>query len=181
MNFADTSHILGETWFLFFLILVLYTVVNIFADRGLALLNNISVGWHLLGVAVIIGLLVFVPDHHQSASFVFGERINNSGLHRRLDQQPRLLVPGAADRLPADDVHADRLRRLGAHRRGDAGRRDGGRPGRLALGLLLGGDRLVRAAGVPVRRQRRQGRQRRGRLRRARSSPPRSTPGPRSW
>ena len=30
---------------------------------------------------MIIGLLVFVPDDHQSASFVFGERINNSGLH----------------------------------------------------------------------------------------------------
>ncbi len=44
-------------------------------------MNNISVGWHVLGVAVIIGLLVFVPDDHQSASFVFGERINNSGLH----------------------------------------------------------------------------------------------------
>ena len=65
INFADTQHILGETWFLFFLILVLYTLVNIFADRFLALLNNISVGWHLLGVAVVIGLLIFVPDDHQ--------------------------------------------------------------------------------------------------------------------
>ena len=55
--------------------------LNIFGDRVLALLNNISVGWHLLGVAIIIGLLVFVPDDHQSASFVFGERINNTGLH----------------------------------------------------------------------------------------------------
>ena len=55
--------------------------MNIFGDRVLALMNNISVGWHVLGVAVIIGLLVFVPDDHQSASFVFGERINNSGLH----------------------------------------------------------------------------------------------------
>jgi amino acid transporter len=53
--------------------------VNIFADRILALMNNISVGWHVLGVAVVIGLLVFVPDDHQSASFVFGERINNNG------------------------------------------------------------------------------------------------------
>jgi amino acid transporter len=35
----------------------------------------------VLGVAVVIALLVFVPDDHQSASFVFGERINNSGLH----------------------------------------------------------------------------------------------------
>ena len=81
INFGDTEHILGETWLLFFLILVLYTVVNIFADRILALMNNISVGWHLLGVAIIIGLLVFVPDDHQDLSFVFGERINNSGLH----------------------------------------------------------------------------------------------------
>jgi amino acid transporter len=81
VNFGDSEHILGEQFLLFTLILVLYTLVNIFADRGLALMNNISVGWHVLGVAVVIGLLVFVPDDHQSASFVFGERINNSGLH----------------------------------------------------------------------------------------------------
>src|SRR5215204_4395908 len=81
MNFADSAHVLSETWLLFFLILVVYTVANIFGDQILALANNISVGWHILGVAVIIALLVFVPDDHQSASFVFGERINNSGLH----------------------------------------------------------------------------------------------------
>src|ERR687894_338377 len=79
INFGDGESILGETWALFFLIMVLYTLVNIFGDRGLALANNISVGWHVLGVAVIIALLVFVPDEHQSASFVFGERINNNG------------------------------------------------------------------------------------------------------
>jgi amino acid transporter len=79
VNFADDVHILSETWLLYFLILAFYTVVNIFADRILALMNNISVGWHVLGVAVVIALLVFVPDDHQSASFVFGERINNNG------------------------------------------------------------------------------------------------------
>jgi amino acid transporter len=79
INFGDTVHVLAETWLLFFLILVLYTLLNIFGDRILALLNNISVGWHVLGVAVVIGLLVFVPSDHQSASFVFGERINNNG------------------------------------------------------------------------------------------------------
>jgi amino acid transporter len=79
LNFADTNHVLRETWILFALILILYTVVNIFADRFLALLNNISVGWHLLGVAVIIGLLIFVPDHHQSAKFVFTQRFNSNG------------------------------------------------------------------------------------------------------
>jgi amino acid transporter len=79
INFGDDKHILGETWFLFVLILVLYTLVNIFADRFLALMNNVSVGWHLLGVALIIGLLLFVPDHHQDAGFVFGHRLNNNG------------------------------------------------------------------------------------------------------
>jgi amino acid transporter len=79
INFGDTKHILAETWLLFFIILALYTLVNIFADRFLALMNNISVGWHLIGVAVVIGLLIFVPSHHQSLSFVFGQRINNNG------------------------------------------------------------------------------------------------------
>jgi amino acid transporter len=79
VNFGDSSHILGETWVLFAIILVLYTVVNIFADRFLALMNNVSVGWHVFGVAVIIGILIFVPDHHQSAKFVFTHRINLNG------------------------------------------------------------------------------------------------------
>jgi amino acid transporter len=79
MDFAAGDNILGDTFILFLVILALVTTLNIFGDRALAILNNISVGWHVLGVAVIIGLLIFVPDDHQSASFVFGERINNSG------------------------------------------------------------------------------------------------------
>jgi amino acid transporter len=79
INFGDSKHILGETFLLYVLILVLYTMVNIFADSFLALMNNISVGWHLVGVAVVIGLLVFVPSHHQSIGWVFGHRINNNG------------------------------------------------------------------------------------------------------
>jgi amino acid transporter len=83
INFATTNPktILHETWLLFFIILVGYTIVNIFADRLLAIFNNISVGWHVLGVLVIIGLVIFVPTHHQSASFVFGQRLNNTGFH----------------------------------------------------------------------------------------------------
>src|SRR5919201_3519233 len=75
INFGDAAHVLPEIWLLFFIILCLYTLVNIFADRILALMNNISVGWHLLGVAAIIALLVFVPSHHQDAGFVFGHLI----------------------------------------------------------------------------------------------------------
>lgn len=83
INFATSNPktILHETWLLFLLILIGYTVVNIFADRLLAIFNNISVGWHVLGVLAIIGLVIFVPSHHQSASFVFGQRLNNTGFH----------------------------------------------------------------------------------------------------
>jgi amino acid transporter len=79
INFGDSSHILSETFLLFLIILVAVTALNVLADPLLAMLNNVSVGWHVLGVAVIIGLLVFVPDNHQDAGFVFGERINNNG------------------------------------------------------------------------------------------------------
>jgi amino acid transporter len=79
VNFGDTKHILSETFLLFIIILIAYTVLNVFADRGLAILNNISVGWHVLGVLVIIALLIFVPDHHQSVGDVFSKRVNNVG------------------------------------------------------------------------------------------------------
>ena len=83
INFAtaNTSTILHETFLLFLIILLLYTVVNIFADRALGLFNNVSVGWHVIGVLVIIGLVAFVPSHHQSVSFVFGQRLNNTGFN----------------------------------------------------------------------------------------------------
>jgi amino acid transporter len=79
IDFGDTEHILGETFLLFVIILGLYTLVNIFADSLLGLINNISVGWHLLGVAVIIAILIIVPDHHQNADFVFTQTFNNNG------------------------------------------------------------------------------------------------------
>src|SRR5262249_41759546 len=69
---------LHHTFVLFLLILVLYTGVNIFADKLLGMFNNISVWWHVLGVLLIIGILAFVPDHHKDAGFVFGQLQNNT-------------------------------------------------------------------------------------------------------
>jgi amino acid transporter len=81
VNFGDSVHVISETFLLYVIILVLYTLINIFWDPILGLLNNISVGWHVLGVAAVIAILIFVPDNHQSASFVFGHKINNTGFH----------------------------------------------------------------------------------------------------
>ena len=79
LNFADSNHVLAETFVLFVLILAAHAVMNIFNTHLLAQINNVSVWWHVVGVVVIIALLVFVPDHHQNADFVFTERFNNSG------------------------------------------------------------------------------------------------------
>jgi amino acid transporter len=37
------------------------------------------VWWHLIGVLVIVGVLIFVPAKHQDASFVFGSFVNQTG------------------------------------------------------------------------------------------------------
>ena len=78
INFADAVS-LEEIFALFVVILALHAMINIFSSHLVALFNNISVFWHCVGVLVIIGILIIVPDNHQSADFVFTERINNSG------------------------------------------------------------------------------------------------------
>jgi amino acid transporter len=79
VNFGDDLHILPETFLLYAAILVLHALINIFSSPLVALFNNISVFWHVIGVMVVIAILIFVPDKHQSLDFVFTERINNSG------------------------------------------------------------------------------------------------------
>ena len=79
INFGDEVHILEEVFLLFALILLIHTAVNIFRTHLLSMVNSISVWWHVFGVLAIVLVLVFVPDTHQSVSFVFGHRINNSG------------------------------------------------------------------------------------------------------
>ena len=146
--------------------MVFYTVVNIFGDRGLALMNNISVGWHLLGVAVVIGLLVFVPDDHQSASFVFGERINNSGLHDGSTSNLGfwvLVLPIGFLLTMYTQTGYDASAHTAEETRGAA---ISAAQGVWRSVFWSRRDRLVRPAGVPVRRQRRRGRERRGGLRR---------------
>ena len=78
-NFGDSEHVLGETFGLFVLFLTIHALINIYSSPLVARINNVSVGWHVVGVAIIIAILIIVPDSHQSADFVFTERINNSG------------------------------------------------------------------------------------------------------
>jgi amino acid transporter len=54
-------------------------LINLFNIRITAGLNTISAYWHMIGVAFIVIVLIIVPDHHQSLSYVFTETVNNSG------------------------------------------------------------------------------------------------------
>ena len=77
-GYAD-SYSLTRVFILFVVILVLAATANIFSGHLLAIVNNISVWWHVAGAAIVILVLIVVPDTHQSIDFVFTERINNSG------------------------------------------------------------------------------------------------------
>jgi amino acid transporter len=51
-------------------------VLNTFSIRLVSLLNNVSVYWHLIGVAIIVVVLFWAPSSHshQSLSFLFGSK-----------------------------------------------------------------------------------------------------------
>jgi amino acid permease (GABA permease) len=68
-----------HTIVLFGAILVLHGLLNTLGVDLVAKLSDISVWWHIVGVLVIVAVLAFAPDHHQSASFVFGHFVNNTG------------------------------------------------------------------------------------------------------
>jgi amino acid transporter len=70
---------LSRVFWIFVVILALASVLNIFSGHLMAIMNNVSVWWHVAGAAAVVLILLLIPDNHQSLSFVFTERINNSG------------------------------------------------------------------------------------------------------
>jgi amino acid transporter len=78
-NSPDLITFAHGTFFLFLVVIAIHMIVNIAGSHLVARFNSISVWWHVGGVAVILGILIFAPDKHQSVDFVFTERFNNSG------------------------------------------------------------------------------------------------------
>jgi amino acid transporter len=74
---ADYS--LQRVFVIFLVVLAMAALLNIFSGHLMAVLNNVSVWWHVVGAALIVAILVIVPDQHQSLGYVFTERFNNSG------------------------------------------------------------------------------------------------------
>src|SRR5689334_23116727 len=75
----NDNYSLGRVFLIFIGVLILISVLNIFSGHLMAIMNNVSVWWHVAGAAIIVLILVFVPDQHQSFSYVFTERFNNTG------------------------------------------------------------------------------------------------------
>ncbi|MGZ4384447.1 MAG: amino acid permease [Gaiellaceae bacterium] len=75
-TFHSTPH---EIIYVYAAILALHALMNVFSVKLVALLNDVSVWWHVFGVLIIVGFLVFKPTHHQSVSTVFTHTVNNSG------------------------------------------------------------------------------------------------------
>ena len=74
---VSTAH--WVTILIFAGVLLLHGLLNQFGIRLVAMLNDVSVWWHIIGVLIIVGVLIFAPSHHQSASFVFTHTFNGTG------------------------------------------------------------------------------------------------------
>ncbi|BBZ27940.1 amino acid transporter [Mycolicibacterium madagascariense] len=70
---------LTRTFIIFIVILVLSAIINIFSSHLLAVINNVSVWWHVAGAAAVILILILVPEHHASLGDVFAKTVNNTG------------------------------------------------------------------------------------------------------
>ena len=70
---------LKQQFFWFAVLMIFVTVINIFGGHLLAVINNVSVWWHVFGAAAVVGILIFAPTHHQSLKWMFTTQINNSG------------------------------------------------------------------------------------------------------
>src|SRR4051812_11266847 len=73
------DYTLTRVFIIFVIVLALISLLNIFSSHLMAIMNNVSVWWHVVGASAIVLVLILVPDQHQSFSYVFTERFNNSG------------------------------------------------------------------------------------------------------
>ena len=70
----------NETVYALYVVFLLAAcLINVFDVSITSLLNTVSAYWHMAGVAVIVIVLIVVPDHHQSLSYVFTGTANATG------------------------------------------------------------------------------------------------------
>jgi len=70
---------LQRVFIMFIIVLAIVVILNIWGGTIMAKINNVSVWWHVFGAALVILILIILPDSHMSFSDVFSMRVNNSG------------------------------------------------------------------------------------------------------
>jgi len=81
-NFSVTTR--WHTVLIFAIVLFVHGLMNQFGIRLVAILNNVSVWWHLAGVLIIVGAVTFglqAGVHHATPKFVFTGLYNLSGIN----------------------------------------------------------------------------------------------------
>jgi amino acid transporter len=78
-NWFFNGDFIKQQFFWFVVIMISSTILNCFSSAVQALFNKISVWWHVIGVALIIVILILIPNEHQSIKWMFTTKINNSG------------------------------------------------------------------------------------------------------
>jgi amino acid transporter len=110
----STAH--WVTILIYAIVLLVHGLLNQFGIRLVALLNDVSVWWHILGVLVIVSVLAF----RALAAPVGQLRVRALRQRHRAQDRPDL---HRADRPAAGPVHVHRVRRVRAHDRGNPQRR----------------------------------------------------------
>ena len=64
---------------MFVVIAIAAGLINVFSRQLISLLYNVSAWWNIIGVLAIVVILIAVPSHHASLSYVFGHKNNGSG------------------------------------------------------------------------------------------------------
>jgi amino acid permease (GABA permease) len=75
-NYPSTP---GWIVLIYAVVLFVHGLLNTFGVSLVALLNDISVWWHLAGVTVIVLALLFFAKSHQSIGYIFTTFTNNTG------------------------------------------------------------------------------------------------------
>jgi amino acid transporter len=75
-GYTPTAH---NTMLIYAGLLLVHGLANTGAVRLVALLNRVSVYWHVLGVALIVGALAIKPAMHQTLGFVLTKTANATG------------------------------------------------------------------------------------------------------
>ncbi len=65
----------------FVFIAIVAGLVNVFSRHLISTLYNVSAWWNIVGVLAIVVILIVVPSHHASLSYVFSHKANESGFN----------------------------------------------------------------------------------------------------